>query len=66
MEKVIANAKKLSAASGRVPIVYAGRSEPNHWETNHPWLVHWGGFLVAATVCAAILGLLQLLVRIGA
>jgi Na+/proline symporter len=49
-----------------VPIVYAGRSEPNHWETNHPRLVHWGGFILAACVCAAILGLLQLLMRIGA
>ena len=49
-----------------VPIVYAGRSEPNYWETNHPRLVHWGGFALAALVCAAILGFLRLVVGIGA
>jgi Na+/proline symporter len=49
-----------------VPIVYAGRTEPNYWETNHPRLVHWGGFALAVLVCAAILGLLQVLIRIGA
>jgi Na+/proline symporter len=49
-----------------VPIVYAGQTQPNYWETNHPRLVHWGGFLLAACICAAILGLLQLLLRIGA
>jgi Na+/proline symporter len=49
-----------------VPIVYAGRSEANYWETHHPRLVHWGGFLLAALISAAILGLLLLLARIGA
>ena len=31
-----------------VPIVYAGQTQPNYWETNHPRLVHWGGFVLAA------------------
>ena len=48
-----------------VPIVYAGQTQPNYWETNHPRLVHWGGFLLAACICAAILGLLQLLLGLG-
>jgi Na+/proline symporter len=49
-----------------VPIVYAGQTQPNYWETNHPRLVHWGGFFVAALVCATILGILKLIVNIGA
>jgi Na+/proline symporter len=49
-----------------VPIVYAGNTQPNRWETDHPHLVHWGGFLLAALVCAALLGVLLLLARVGA
>jgi Na+/proline symporter len=49
-----------------VPIVYAGQTEPNYWETNHPHLTHWGGFFVAAAICAGILGVFYLLTRIGA
>jgi Na+/proline symporter len=54
---------KLTAAG--VPIVYAGNTTPNHWETNHPHLVHWGGFVLAGLVCAALLGALLLLARVG-
>jgi Na+/proline symporter len=49
-----------------VPIVYAGSTTANYWETNHPKLVHWGGFLLACVVSAAMLGMLLLLARIGA
>ncbi len=49
-----------------VPVIYMGNTEPNAWETNHPRLVHWGGFALAALVCIGILGLLLLLARIGA
>jgi Na+/proline symporter len=48
-----------------IPIVYAGRSEPNYLETKYPRLVHWGGFLLAALVCGLILVLLKLLTTIG-
>jgi len=48
-----------------VPIVYAGSTRANPLETRHPRLVHWGGFLLAAAICAAILGLLYILSRIG-
>jgi Na+/proline symporter len=54
---------KLIAAG--VPIVYAGSTKANYWETNHPRLVHWGGFLLAALVCVALLGVLLLLARVG-
>jgi Na+/proline symporter len=49
-----------------VPIVYVGSTTPNYWEINHPRLVHWGGCLLAAIICAMILGLLYLLANIGA
>jgi len=48
-----------------VPIIYAGSTTPNRWETLHPRLVHWGGFAVAAAACALILALLYLLAHIG-
>ena len=48
-----------------VPIVYLGNTQPNRWETEHPNLVHWGGFIFAALVCVGILGLLYLLAWIG-
>jgi hypothetical protein len=55
---------KLIAAG--VPMVYAGSTKPNRWEIEHPHLVHWGGFLVAAVISAASLALLLLLMRVGA
>jgi hypothetical protein len=48
-----------------VQIIYAGSTQPNRWEIDHPRLVHWGGALLAAVVCAIILGLLLILARIG-
>ena len=48
-----------------VPIIYAGSTQPNWLETRHPRLVHWGGFALAAGICAMILVLLILLARIG-
>jgi Na+/proline symporter len=48
-----------------VPIIYAGSTTPNRWETLYPRLVHWGGFAVAAVACALILALLYLLAHIG-
>lgn len=48
-----------------VPIIYAGQTQGNYWETHHPRLIHWGGFLIACIVSAAMLGLLLLLARIG-
>jgi Na+/proline symporter len=54
---------KLIAAG--VPMVYAGSTKPNRWEIEHPHLVHWGGFLLAAVISAASLGLLLLLMRVG-
>ena len=48
-----------------VQIIYAGSTKPNRWEIEHPHLVHWGGALLAAVVCAVILGGLLVLARIG-
>jgi hypothetical protein len=48
-----------------VQIIYAGSTKPNAWEINYPRLVHWGGALLAAVVCAIILGGLLVLARIG-
>src|SRR5439155_25920438 len=48
-----------------VPIIYAGNTIANPLETNHPRLVHWGGFLLAAIICLGILGILKLLASIG-
>jgi Na+/proline symporter len=48
-----------------VRVVYMGSTAPNRWETNHPRLVHWGGFAVAAGICVLVLGLLYLLATIG-
>jgi len=48
-----------------VPIVYTGNAQANPLETNHPNLVHWGGFALAAIACVLILGLLKLLATIG-
>ena len=48
-----------------VQVIYAGSTQPNRLETEHPHLVHWGGALVAAIVCAVVLGLLLWLVSIG-
>jgi hypothetical protein len=48
-----------------VNIIYAGSSNANALETNHPRLVHWGGFALAAFVCLIILGLLKFLALIG-
>ena len=48
-----------------VQIIYAGSTKPNRWEIEHPRLVHWGGALLAAVVCAVILGGLLVLARIG-
>ena len=48
-----------------VPVVYAGNSVANPLETNHPMLVHWGGFALAAVICGLILGLLKILATIG-
>jgi Na+/proline symporter len=48
-----------------VQIIYAGSTKPNRWEIEHPRLVHWGGALVAAVVCAVILAGLLMLARIG-
>jgi SSS family solute:Na+ symporter len=48
-----------------VPIIYIGNTEANALETTHPRLVHWGGFALAALICAGILGLLKLLSVIG-
>src|ERR1043166_9013590 len=38
-----------------VPIIYMGSTTPNKWETEHPQLVHWGGFAVASLVCVFVL-----------
>jgi Na+/proline symporter len=51
--------------SAGVPMVYVGNTTPNHWETNYPRLVHWGGFVLAALVCVAMLAVLLLLARVG-
>jgi len=48
-----------------VPIIYVGSTEANALETKHPRLVHWGGFALAAVICALILGLLKVLSVIG-
>ena len=48
-----------------VHVVYMGNTQPNRWETEHPRLVHWGGFAFATAVCVGILGLLYLLAWIG-
>ncbi len=48
-----------------VPIIYAGSTQPSPLEAKHPHLVHWGGALVAAIVCAIVLGILLALVSIG-
>jgi len=49
-----------------VPMIYGGSSQPNWLETNHPHLVQWGGFLLAALICVLVLAILVLLARIGA
>jgi Na+/proline symporter len=48
-----------------VNVVYAGSTKPHPWETNHPRLVNWGGFLVGLAFSIAILTLLIILTRIG-
>jgi Na+/proline symporter len=48
-----------------VPIIYAGNTIANPLEVNHPRLVHWGGFALAAAACVGILGLLCLLAWLG-
>ena len=48
-----------------VPIIYAGNTIANPLETNHPRLVHWGGFILASLVCIFIIGLLQVLATLG-
>ena len=48
-----------------VPIVYIGNTVPNRLEVEHPRLVHWGGFALAAAICGLILLLLWGLSRIG-
>ncbi len=48
-----------------VPVIYAGETQAHPWETKHPKLVHWGGFIVTALVCLAVLGILVGLGQIG-
>jgi Na+/proline symporter len=48
-----------------VQIIYAGSTQPNALEVNHPRLVHWGGAAIAGLVSALILGLLLVLASIG-
>jgi Na+/proline symporter len=48
-----------------VPIIYAGSTQPNSLEINHPLMVHWGGAALAALVSALILVLLLILAHIG-
>jgi Na+/proline symporter len=48
-----------------VKIIYAGSTQPNPLEINHPVLVHWGGAAVAAVVCALILALLLFIAHLG-
>jgi Na+/proline symporter len=48
-----------------VNMIYVGSTTPSPLETNHPKLVHWGGFALAAFICALILGLLMLLAWVG-
>jgi Na+/proline symporter len=48
-----------------VRIIYAGSTQPNRWEVEHPNLVHWGGAALAAVVCGIVLALLLVLARIG-
>jgi len=48
-----------------VDVVYAGSTEAHPWETNHPKLVNWGGFLIALAFSTVILVLLILLTRMG-
>lgn len=48
-----------------VPIIYTGSAQANALETNHPRLVHWGGFCLAALVCVFILALLKFLASVG-
>lgn len=55
--------EKLKEAG--VDVVYAGACEPHPWETNHPRLVHIGGFVVALAVSFLLLGLLYVVSRIG-
>jgi len=49
-----------------VDVVYAGASEGNPWELNHPRLVNIGGFLVALAFSCIILLILYALSRAGA
>ncbi|HWB55125.1 MAG TPA: hypothetical protein VG722_13065, partial [Tepidisphaeraceae bacterium] len=44
-----------------VPVVYVGNTQAHPWEEKYPKLVHWGGALIAAIICAGILGILKLL-----
>jgi hypothetical protein len=48
-----------------VHIIYAGNTTASPMERDHPTLVHWGGFVLAALICAFILLLLMLLAWIG-
>jgi Na+/proline symporter len=48
-----------------VPITYVGSATRSELEANHPRLVHWGGFALAAGICVLILILLKVLASIG-
>jgi Na+/proline symporter len=48
-----------------VNVVYAGSTVAHPWETKHPALVNWAGFVVALAFSTAILFILVGLTRIG-
>ena len=48
-----------------VNMIYAGSTTASPLERDHPNLVHWGGFFLAAVICGLILLLLMLLAWIG-
>jgi len=48
-----------------IDAIYAGSTDPDPWETNHPRLVHWGGFCVALLFAVSVLGITWLLASIG-
>jgi hypothetical protein len=48
-----------------VPIIYSGSTQANALETNHPRLVHWGGFALAVVGCVFVLVLLKFLATVG-
>ena len=56
--------KKLEEAG--VKMVYVGSAVANPLEKRWPRWVHWGGFVIAAVVCAMILGVLLVMARLGA